>query len=96
MEKKTETWFDKHSQALMILLDIAIEIESLARGFKITGNEIMHKSLMTFAQEIEIATKDIGDAIGESISENIDRSARSTENVLKAALTSIALTNKKK
>jgi hypothetical protein len=88
------TWFDKHSAASMILFDIAIELETLARGFQITGNTNMYESLMAIKKELEGAAREINDAIGESLAESIGRSAKSSENVLKAALAGILIAGK--
>ena len=98
MANKTmkNNWFDKHSQASKKLFDIANEVQFLAGGFLTTGNKIMYKILTDLEEELRGATKDIRDAITESITESCDRAAKSSKNVLKAALAGIILADKNK
>jgi len=79
-------WLDKHSRASMKLIDIINELEGLARCFQTTGNTAMHVTLTCIAEELAGATKEIRDAIGESLAESIDRSGKNLETVLKASL----------
>lgn len=84
-------WLDKHSEASMVLFNIFYEIEAIARAFKVTGNSAMCTTLMAIAADIEKARKDMSDAIGESISEDIKRSDESTKAILEAALAGILM-----
>ena len=56
----------------------------------------MYKILTDLEEELRGATKDIRDAITESITESCDRAAKSSKNVLKAALAGIILADKNK
>ena len=85
MEDKID-WLEKHSDASMVLFNIAREIRGLANAFRITGNHAMYISLRSIAVDIEKANKDIRDAIGESIEETIKRSGESSKAILEAAL----------
>lgn len=87
-------WLEKHSNASMVIFNIAHKIEYIAKGFKTTGNNIVYNSLMTMAQDIREANKDMRNAIGESIKETIVRSGESTKAVLEVALASIMMENR--
>lgn len=87
-------WLDKHSRASMKLSDIALEIEDLAKGFRMTGNTAMHVTLTCIAEELEGADREMRDAIGESLAEMIDRSGKNIETVLKASLVGALIAGK--
>lgn len=90
MEDKID-WLEKHSDASMILFDVACEIRGLANAFKITGNYAAYVSLSRVAEDIEKANKDIRDAIGKSIEEIIKRSGESSKAILEAALAGVMI-----
>lgn len=90
MEDKIN-WLEKHSEASKVLFNIVYEIEHIAKAFGTTGNSTMCTTLMSIAKDIEKARKDMSDAIGESISEDIRRSSESSKAVLEAALAGILM-----
>ena len=79
-------WLSKHSEASMTLFEIVQDIRGLAKAFSITGNAHMSTSLMSIAYDVEKATKDMRDAIGECISEDIERSEGTSKAILEAVL----------
>ena len=64
-------WLEKHSEASMVLFDIAMEIRSLAKAFSVTGNAHMSTVLMSIAFDTEKANKVMRDATTECITEEI-------------------------
>ena len=88
------SWLSKHSNASMVIFDIVIDIKSLAKAFSITGNVHISESLKTIAFDIDKETKDMSDAIGECISEELKRSSESTKAILEAALAGVQLIKK--
>lgn len=87
-------WLSKHSEASMILFDIVQEIRGLAKAFSITGNIHVNTFLTVIAYNIEKASKDMDDAVGESLQEAIKRSGESSKAVLEAALAGLKLIKK--
>jgi len=91
MNNKGIDWLDKHSDALKVLCSITREIEILAEAFITTGNENIRNTLLLIANDIEKSTKDIRNAMTESITESINRSAESSKNLLAASLAGIMI-----
>ena len=87
-------WLDKHSDASMVIFEVAEEIKLLAHAFKVTGNSMIHRVLMVIAADIETANKNMRDAITESIQESIKRSGDSSKAILEAALAGLKLGEK--
>lgn len=90
-KKDKKDWLEKHSDASMVLFNVACEIRGLSDAFKITGNYTMYIALRSIAGDIEKANKDIRDAIGESIEEIIKRSGESSKAILEAALAGVMI-----
>ena len=87
-------WLSKHSEASMVLFDIAQDIKGLAKAFNITGNFRMSNTLVLIATEIERETTIMKDATTESLTEQIKRSGESSKAILEAALAGIKLAEK--
>lgn len=92
-EKKVVTinWLEKQHNALYKLTDLTFELADYSKSFHITGNVTMANILAGIANEIREIDKDIRDAIGENISEEIKRSSESSKAILLAALSGVKL-----
>lgn len=84
-------WFDKHSKGTEILFNIHYELRDYAKAFRVVGNETMYQVLMAISKEILEAHKMIRDAIGESISEDCERTQQNTTTMLEAVFAGITL-----
>ena len=94
MKDERIDWLDKHSNASANLIEIVYQLEALAKAFKITGNDAMHKELAWIANDISVYTKEIRDAMTASIMESINRSAESSKTLLAASLAGMIIAKK--
>lgn len=90
----TTNWLEKQQNALHKLDELAFELTGYSNSFHITGNVTMANNLAGIANEVSNASKDIHEAIGENISEEIKRSGESSKAVFEAALAGILLERK--
>ena len=84
-------WLEKHSNAKEIILNVSHHLNSLARAFKITGNDQMHRNLANLADHLYIAQKKIDEVTIECINEQRTHANQHTKVILEAALSRIIL-----
>ena len=85
------TWHDKHNRGTKILFKLHYELEDLAIAFKVTGNEIMYKTLILMSSEALNAHSMVINAISESINESYKVSREHSNTILKSVLAGIEI-----
>ena len=84
-------WLKKQHNSLHKLDALAFELTDYSRSFHVTGNVTMENNLARIANDVMKINKDIRDAIGEHLTEEVKRSSESSAAVFLAALSGIKL-----
>lgn len=79
-------WLDRHHNAARKLHDDAQQLRNLAQSFGDVGNDTMWRILSALSFSIEESAKEMQDAVGSMIMEEVNRARESSVNMVKAAL----------
>jgi len=91
-KKATKTdWLKKHREADSVICSISLSLEQLSRAFYTVGNDVIGNRLADYAEMLELARKDMGDAVNESISEKLHVAEEHSVTILKSYLAGIAI-----
>jgi hypothetical protein len=79
-------WLDKVHKNSEKIRSISYELENLARGFSIVGNEVVAKDLFEMAKDLKTSEKAINDGVGEMICKDLKKSEETSRTILNAAI----------
>lgn len=85
-------WLDKLHDGAATIVNISVALDRLADGFEITGNMTLAQKLYHMSARLEKTANEIRSGAGEAVTEQLNRSQESTNNMLLAALASTAQT----
>jgi len=96
-KKDTKTdWLKKHHEADSAIYSASCSLQRLSNAFYDVGNDVVGNRLADYADIIELARKDMVDAVGESISESLHTAQEHSATILKSCLTGMAITGGKR